>query len=91
MTYAVGDTGPGGGLVFLISGGKTYEMAPKNWDDPNSVSAVDPAVADCRGSNAEFANQMTSIRGPLGSKLQALMHRLLLGWVARTPMRLLPE
>ena len=28
---AVGDTGPGGGLVFLISGGLTYEMAPKDW------------------------------------------------------------
>jgi hypothetical protein len=31
-TYAVGDIGPGCGLVFLISGGKTYEMAPKNWN-----------------------------------------------------------
>ena len=31
MTYRVGETGPGGGLVFLISGGKTYEMAPNNW------------------------------------------------------------
>ncbi len=27
----VGDIGPGDGLVFLISGGKTYEMAPKTW------------------------------------------------------------
>jgi len=31
VTYAVGDVGPGGGLVFLISGGLTYEMAPKTW------------------------------------------------------------
>ena len=31
VTYAIGDTGPGGGLVFLISGGLTYEMAPKAW------------------------------------------------------------
>ncbi len=30
-TYALGDTGPGGGLVFLISGGLTYEMAPNTW------------------------------------------------------------
>lgn len=30
-TYVLGETGPGGGLVFLISGGKTYEMAPKTW------------------------------------------------------------
>jgi hypothetical protein len=27
----LGDTGPGGGLVFLISGGLTYEMAPNTW------------------------------------------------------------
>ena len=31
MTYAVGDVGPGGGLVFLISDCLTYEMAPKTW------------------------------------------------------------
>lgn len=31
-TCAVGDVGPGGGLVFLISGGLTYEMAPKTWN-----------------------------------------------------------
>ena len=31
VTYALGDIGPGGGLVFLIAGGKTYEMAPKTW------------------------------------------------------------
>ena len=30
-TYALGETGPGGGLVFLISGGLTYEMAPNTW------------------------------------------------------------
>ena len=33
VTYALGDIGPGGGLVFLISGGLTYEMAPKTWGD----------------------------------------------------------
>ncbi len=27
----LGDIGPGGGLVFLISGGLRYEMAPKTW------------------------------------------------------------
>ncbi len=41
-SYAVGDIGPGGGLVFLISGGKTYEMAPKAW---GTAGAVDP---DCK-------------------------------------------
>jgi hypothetical protein len=30
-SYALGDIGPGGGLVFLISDGLTYEMAPKTW------------------------------------------------------------
>jgi len=29
--YNIGDIGPGGGLVFLISGGLTYEMARKDW------------------------------------------------------------
>ena len=40
--YAVGDIGPGCGLVFLISGGLTYEMAPKNW---GAGSAIDPTKA----------------------------------------------
>ena len=31
VTYAVGDVGPGDGLVFLIANGLTYEMAPKTW------------------------------------------------------------
>ena len=37
--YNIGDVGPGGGLVFLISGGLTYEMAPKTWDviDTNGI------------------------------------------------------
>jgi len=40
---ALGDTGPGGGLVFLISGGKTYEMAPKTW----SGGGEDPTFKWC--------------------------------------------
>jgi len=43
-TYSLGETGPGGGLVFLISGGKTYEMAPKAW---GTGGAVDPADKWC--------------------------------------------
>ena len=42
-TYALGDIGPGGGLVFLISGGLTYEMAPKTW----SGGSVDPSDDWC--------------------------------------------
>lgn len=30
-TSPFGEIGPGGGLIFLRSGGKTYEMAPKDW------------------------------------------------------------
>ena len=39
VTYALGDTGPGGGLVFLISGGLTYEMAPKAWSGAGTPDA----------------------------------------------------
>ena len=39
-TCPLGDIGPGGGLVFLCFGGKTYEMAPKTWNG----SASDPTV-----------------------------------------------
>lgn len=49
MTYRVGETGPGGGLVFLISGGKTYEMAPKTWngggEDPSKEFCMDTVFA----------------------------------------------
>jgi hypothetical protein len=43
VVYSVGGVGPGGGLVFLISGGKTYEMAPKTWNG----GASDPAMMWC--------------------------------------------
>jgi hypothetical protein len=33
--------------VFLISGGLTYEMAPKNWNDPTNPSAIDPVLTWC--------------------------------------------
>ena len=39
---AVGDVGPGGGLVFLISGGLRYEMAPNTWS-----GASDPSLSWC--------------------------------------------
>ena len=46
-TYALGDTGPGGGLVFLISGGLTYEMAPKTWSGSSSDDT--PLLTWCPG------------------------------------------
>lgn len=30
-TSPFGEIGPGGGLIFLRAGGRTYEMAPKDW------------------------------------------------------------
>jgi hypothetical protein len=50
VTYNVGDIGPGGGLVFLISAGKTYEMAPKNW----GVNETTP-IAWCNVTNSNVA------------------------------------
>ena len=43
VTYRVGDVGPGGGLVFLISGSLTYEMAPAAW------GSAEAGVKWCRG------------------------------------------
>ena len=57
-SYALGDIGPGGGLVFLISGGVTYEMAPKTW----SGGASDPTIAWCD-------NTTTSITGAAGTDI----------------------
>lgn len=59
-SYAVGDIGPGGGLVFLISGGLTYEMAPKNWNDPTNPSATDPNLTWCD-------NETTNVSGASGT------------------------
>ena len=67
LTYRLGDIGPGGGLVFLISGGKTYEMAPNTWGagengltwcdaTPNSVpGAVGTAVGTGAANTAWMA------------------------------------
>jgi hypothetical protein len=57
-SYALGDIGPGGGLVFLISGGLTYEMAPKTW----SGGASDPTIAWCDDTT-------TSITGAAGTDI----------------------
>ena len=51
VTYRVGEIGPGGGLVFLISGGKTYEMAPKTWGAGESgLSWCHDATSDIAGA-----------------------------------------
>ena len=58
QVYSVGDTGPGGGLVFLISGGLTYEMAPKTWSGSSSDDT--PSLAWC-------SDTTTSIAGAVGT------------------------
>ena len=45
--YNIGDIGPGGGLVFLISGGLTYEMARKDW---SGAGTPDAGASYCDGS-----------------------------------------
>ncbi len=47
---AIGDVGPGGGLVFLISGGRTYEMAPKTWNG----GTQDPYVEWCSDTDLDI-------------------------------------
>lgn len=59
-SYGLGDIGPGGGLVFLISGGLTFEMAPKNWNDPTNPSATDPNLTWCD-------NETTNVSGTSGT------------------------
>ena len=57
-TYALGDVGPGGGLVFLISGGLRYEMAPKTWSGGSSDSSHiwTTTAAFCYASGSSTAN-----------------------------------
>jgi hypothetical protein len=45
--YALGTIGPGGGLIFSISGGRTYEMAPNTWNG----GASDPLLMWCNVSS----------------------------------------
>ena len=54
----VGDVGPGGGLVFLISGGLRYEMAPKTWSGGSSDSSQiwTTSAAFCYASGSSTAN-----------------------------------
>jgi hypothetical protein len=62
-SYALGDIGPGGGLVFLISGGLTYEMAPKNWNDPTNPSAIDPVLTWCSDTSSNIAGAVSTAIG----------------------------
>jgi hypothetical protein len=54
VSYRVGDIGPGGGLVFLISGGLRYEMAPNTWGAGES-------------SNLTWCGDVTDVPGAVGT------------------------
>ena len=58
-TYSLGSTGPGGGVVFLISGGKTYEMAPKTWDG----GADDPVRTWCNDTSLDVPGAVDILVG----------------------------
>ena len=53
LTYSIGETGPGGGIIFYDAGsqqswGQYLEAAPANWDGTNDNE--DPYVQwGCRG------------------------------------------
>ncbi len=59
VTYALGDIGPGGGLVFLISGGKTYETAPNTWGD----ASTDTDIAWCNITNSDITGAVGTAVG----------------------------
>ena len=67
--YALGDIGPGGGLVFLISGGLVYEMAPKDWGNEetgirwcsNQINSVSTGTAV--GTGSENTTKMLTSAG----------------------------
>ena len=58
-TYSIGDTGPGGGIIFYDAGsqqtwGQYLEAAPANWDGTNDNE--DPYVQwGCRGDSIQTA------------------------------------
>ena len=54
VACSLGDIGPGGGLVFLVSDGLCYEMAPKTW----SGSSQDPLIRWCSDSGNSVATSM---------------------------------
>ena len=59
--YVVGGIGPGCGLVFLISGGLTYEMAPKTWSGSSSDDS--PALEWCSNSSSDVAGAVGTAIG----------------------------
>ena len=71
VTYALGDIGPGGGLVFLISGGLTYEMAPKTWSGFSSDDT--PSLAWCSATSTSIAGAVGTAVGTGSANTTAML------------------
>jgi hypothetical protein len=70
-TYALGDIGPGGGLVFLISGGKTYEMAPKTWSGTSNDDT--PRLTWCSDTSSDITGAVGTAVGTGSSNTTAML------------------
>ena len=55
--YKLGEIGPGGGVIFLISDGVHYEMAPRTWNG----GASDPQLAWSGNTSVAVAGTSTAI------------------------------
>ena len=78
--YALGDIGPGCGLVFLISGGLRYEMAPNTWDAiesngiawcSNTISSITGAVGTAIGDGSANTTAMLAFPCTSGAAVSA--------------------
>ena len=69
--YNIGDVGPGGGLVFLISGGLTYEMAPKTWSGSSSDDT--PSLAWCSDTSTSIAGAVGTAVGTGSANTTAML------------------
>ena len=83
-TYALGDIGPGGGLVFLISGGLRYEMAPKTWGVnettgiawcSDTTSSITGAVGTAVGTGSANTTAMLALPCTSGAGVSARAYR----------------
>ena len=62
----LGDVGPGGGLVFLISGGLRYEMAPKTWGAKSDRSITNETIS-IQWCNDQLSNVTGAVRTEVGT------------------------
>jgi len=67
----LGDIGPGGGLVFLISGGLRYEMAPKTWSGSSSDDT--PTLAWCSNTSSDITGAVGTAVGTGSANTTAML------------------